>query len=84
MIRPSMNSVVMTYELAEKEEYKYIMTATSNITGKSVNRFYHLHQNLEDFGKESEDAKIIGAKDSCLLSTLCGNGRLQCHFLYNL
>ena len=27
MIRPSMNSVAMTYELAEKEEYRELMTA---------------------------------------------------------
>ena len=26
MIRPSMNSVAMTYELAEKDEYKTLMT----------------------------------------------------------
>ena len=36
MIRPSMNSVAMTYELAEKEEYKDLMTATSNLTGKTI------------------------------------------------
>ena len=38
MIRPSMNSVAMTYELAEQEEHKDLMTATSNLTGKTVNR----------------------------------------------
>ena len=34
MIRPSMNSVAMTYKLAEMDEYKHLMTATSNLTGK--------------------------------------------------
>lgn len=36
MIRPSMNSVAMTYELAEKDEYKTLMTAKSNLTGKQL------------------------------------------------
>ncbi len=52
MIRPSMNSVAMTYELAEKEEYKDLMTATSNLTGKTVNRFCHLHQSTDDLVKK--------------------------------
>ena len=44
VIRPSMNSVALTYELAQQEEYKELMTATSNLTGKNINRFTHLHQ----------------------------------------
>ena len=39
IIRPSLNSVAMSYELAQKDEYKELMTATSNITGKTINRF---------------------------------------------
>ena len=39
IIRPSLNSVAMSYELAQKDEYKDLMTATSNITGKTINRF---------------------------------------------
>ena len=34
MIRPSMNSVAMTYELAEKEEYKDLMNRLSRIEGQ--------------------------------------------------
>ena len=33
IIRPSLNSVAMSYELAQKDEYKELMTATSHITG---------------------------------------------------
>ena len=44
MIRPSINCVAMTYELAQNPEYADLMTVTSNLTGKKVNRFTHLHQ----------------------------------------
>ena len=43
IIRPSMNSVKMTYKLAEDPEYVDLMTVTSNLTGKKINRFCHLH-----------------------------------------
>ena len=36
MIRPSLNSLAMTYELAQQEEYKDLMTATSNLTGHTM------------------------------------------------
>ena len=62
MIRPSMNSVAMTYELAEKEEYKELMTATSNLTGKTVNRFCHLHQSTGDLIKKVKMQRLLGQK----------------------
>lgn len=39
MIRPSMNSVAKTYELAEKPEYQDLMTVYSPLIGKRINRF---------------------------------------------
>ena len=48
MIRPSINCVAMTYELAQNPEYADLMTVTSNLTGKKVNRFTHLHQSSVD------------------------------------
>lgn len=62
MIRPSMNSVAMTYELAEKEEYQDIMTATSNLTGKKINRFCHLHQSTEDLVNKVKMQRLLGQK----------------------
>ena len=33
ILRPSLNSVRMTYDLAQKPEYQDLMTAVSNLTG---------------------------------------------------
>ena len=44
IIRPSINSVAMTYDLALDPQYQDIMLAVSNLTGKTINRFCHLHQ----------------------------------------
>ena len=51
MMRPSLNSLAMTYELAQQEEYKDLMTATSNLTGHTINRFCHIHQSTDDLVK---------------------------------
>jgi 4-hydroxybutyryl-CoA dehydratase/vinylacetyl-CoA-Delta-isomerase len=54
IIRPSMNAVAATYELAHRAEHKDLMTATSHLTGKKINRFTHIHQNNDDLVKKSK------------------------------
>ncbi len=60
VIKPSMNSVAATYELAEKPEYEDLMTAVSNITGKKINRFNHIHQSQEDLVKKVKMQRLLG------------------------
>ena len=38
IIRPSLNSVKMTYELAQKPEYQELMTVISPLTGERIIR----------------------------------------------
>lgn len=72
MIRPSMNSVAMTYELAEMDEYKDLMTATSNLTGKTINRFCHLHQSTEDLVKKVKMQRLCGQKTGACFQRCVG------------
>ena len=44
ILRPSVNSVKMTYDLAQAPHYQDLMTATSHLTGEKINRFTHIHQ----------------------------------------
>jgi len=60
IIRPSTNSVAMTYELAQNPEYEDLMTAVSNLTGEKVNRFTHLHQSTEDLIKKVKMLRLMG------------------------
>lgn len=60
MIRPSMNSVAMTYELANKQEFEDLMTATSSFTGNKINRFTHLHQSTDDLIKKVKMQRLLG------------------------
>jgi 4-hydroxybutyryl-CoA dehydratase/vinylacetyl-CoA-Delta-isomerase len=62
VIKPSMNSVAMTYELAHDKEYEDLMTATSNLTGEKINRFTHIHQSKEDLVKKVKMQRMLGQK----------------------
>jgi len=61
IIRPTMNCVAATYELAEKPELEKVMTATSHLTGQKINRFCHIHQSTEDLVYKSKMGRLLGA-----------------------
>ncbi|HHV72140.1 MAG TPA: 4-hydroxybutyryl-CoA dehydratase [Clostridia bacterium] len=72
IIRPSVNSVAMTYELAQDPEYEDLMTATSSITGKKINRFTHLHQSTDDLIKKVKMLRLMGQKTAACFQRCVG------------
>lgn len=72
IIRPSMNSVKMTYELAQDPQYEELMTATSHLTGKKVNRFCHLHQCTDDLVKKVKMQRLLGQKTAACFQRCVG------------
>lgn len=72
MIRPSINSVAATYDLAHEEEHQNVMTAVSNITGERVNRFCHLHQNTEDLKNKVKMQRLLGQKTASCFQRCVG------------
>ncbi|PKN26488.1 MAG: 4-hydroxybutyryl-CoA dehydratase [Deltaproteobacteria bacterium HGW-Deltaproteobacteria-21] len=77
IIRPSMKAVAKTYEMAEEAEYKEIMTARSHLTGKSVNRFTHIHQNIDDLVKKSKMGRLLGRETGCCFQRCVGMDALN-------
>jgi len=72
IIRPSMNAVAMTYKMAQMPEYEDIMTATSHLTGKKINRFCHIHQSVDDLVKKSKMGRLIGSLTGCCFQRCVG------------
>jgi 4-hydroxybutyryl-CoA dehydratase/vinylacetyl-CoA-Delta-isomerase len=72
IIRPSMNSVKKTYELAQDPQYEDLMTATSHLTGKKINRFCHLHQSTEDLVKKVKMQRLLGQKTAACFQRCVG------------
>jgi len=77
IIRPSMNAVAATYEMALKPEYEDIMTATSHITGKRINRFCHIHQSVDDLVKKSKMGRLLGRETGCCFQRCVGMDALN-------
>ncbi len=72
IIRPSINSVKMTYDLAHDPEYADLMTAKSNLTGEVVNRFAHLHQSTDDLRKKVKMQRLLGQKTASCFQRCVG------------
>jgi len=77
IIRPSMNALAKTYELAHRPEFEDIMTATSHITGNKINRFTHIHQNIQDLVKKSKMGRLLGRETGCCFQRCVGMDALN-------
>lgn len=72
ILRPSLNSVRMTYDLAQVEEYQDLMTAISPYTGERVNRFTHIHQSTDDLIKKVKMQRLLGQQTASCFQRCVG------------
>ena len=59
---PHVRAAAMTYALASDKEYRDLATATSHLTGRTISRFTHVHQNIEDLIKKVKMLRVLGQK----------------------
>ena len=72
ILRPSLNSVRMTYDLAQMPEYEDLMTAIAPETGKRINRFTHIHRSTEDLVKKVKMQRLLGQKTAACFQRCVG------------
>ncbi|MFX0001479.1 MAG: 4-hydroxyphenylacetate 3-hydroxylase family protein [Candidatus Hodarchaeota archaeon] len=72
IIKPSINTVMKIYELAQMDEYKELMTANSHLTGEIINRFTHIHQSVDDLIKKVKMQRLLGQKTACCFQRCVG------------
>ncbi|WP_206458495.1 4-hydroxyphenylacetate 3-hydroxylase family protein [Anaerovorax sp. IOR16] len=72
MIRPSINCLAVTYDLAHDPQYADLMTAKSNLTGEIINRFGHLHQSADDLRKKVKMQRLCGQKTASCFQRCVG------------
>jgi 4-hydroxybutyryl-CoA dehydratase/vinylacetyl-CoA-Delta-isomerase len=72
IIRPSMNSVKMTYALAQDPEHEDLMTATSHLTGHKINRFCHIHRSTDDLIRKVKMQRLMGQKTGACFQRCVG------------
>ena len=58
IIRPSINAIAETYDLAQREPA--LATATSSLTGKKINRFLHIAHSAADLVMQNKMQRKLG------------------------
>lgn len=72
ILRPSLNSVKATYDLAQDPQYESLMTATSSFTGEKINRFLHIHQSTEDLVNKVKMQRMLGQQTAACFQRCVG------------
>jgi 4-hydroxybutyryl-CoA dehydratase/vinylacetyl-CoA-Delta-isomerase len=72
IIRPSINCLKMTFDLAQDPEHEDLMTTTSSLTGNKINRFSHLHQSTDDLRKKVKMQRLLGQKTASCFQRCVG------------
>lgn len=81
LIKASINSVALTYDLANDPKFQDLMTATSILTGKKINRFCHLHQSTEDLIKKVQMLRLLGQKTGTCFQRCVGMDAINAVFI---
>jgi 4-hydroxybutyryl-CoA dehydratase/vinylacetyl-CoA-Delta-isomerase len=72
ILRPSLNSVKATYDLAQQPEYEDLMTVTSHLSGEKINRFCHIHQSADDLVRKVKMQRLLGQKTAACFQRCVG------------
>ena len=72
MIRPSINCVAATYDLAQDPQYEDLMTVKSHLTGEKINRFTNIHQSTEDLKNKVKMQRLLGQKTASCFQRCVG------------
>ncbi len=60
LVRPSTNAVARTYELQQETEYEELIYAQSHLSGRTINRFTHIHRSADDLVKKVKLQRLMG------------------------
>ncbi len=72
ILRPSLNSVRMTYDLAQRPEYQDLMTVECPETGNRINRFTHIHRSTEDLKNKVKMQRLLGQQTAACFQRCVG------------
>jgi 4-hydroxybutyryl-CoA dehydratase/vinylacetyl-CoA-Delta-isomerase len=77
IIRPSINSVAKTYDVAHVPEFEELATAVSHLTGEKINRFNHIHQSTRDLIRKVKLLRLLGQETGTCFQRCVGMDSLN-------
>ena len=80
IIKPSTNSVAMTYKLAQLPETEELAVTNSMLTGKKVNRFNSIFQSTDDLVKKIKLQRELGRRTGACFQRCVGMDAINAVF----
>jgi len=71
-IKPGINVVSLTYDLAHDPEWDGLLTATSSLSGEKTNRFTHLPQNPYDLLQKQKMVRLLAHRSGGCIQRCMG------------
>jgi len=59
------------------KDYKDLATAVSHLTGRTISRFTHVHQNIEDLIKKIKLLRVLGQKTATCFQRCVGHDGIK-------
>jgi 4-hydroxybutyryl-CoA dehydratase/vinylacetyl-CoA-Delta-isomerase len=75
--RPHVNCVALLYDLTDDPAYREKLTATSHLSGKTISRFTHIHQSVEDLVAKVTMMRAMGRKTGSCFQRCVGHDGLN-------
>ncbi len=72
IIRPSLNSVAMTFQLAQEKEFGNLLTTSSHLDGRTINRFTAIHRSPQDLVQKVKMQRLLGQKTASCFQRCVG------------
>ena len=72
ILRPSLNSVRMTYDLAQDPQYADLMVCDSPYTGGKINRFTNIHRSTDDLRNKVKMQRLCGQQTAACFQRCVG------------
>lgn len=77
ILRPSLNSIKATYDLAHDPQYQELMTAVDPDTGERNNRFSHIHRSTTDLINKVKMQRLLGQQTAACFQRCVGMDALN-------
>ncbi len=69
---PTLNVMGITFDAAHDPELQHLCTATSHISGETINRFNHVHQSAKDLHMKQDMTRILARKSGFCIQRCMG------------
>lgn len=81
MTKPHVNAAALTYEFAFDPRYEELMTTTSHLTGKKINRFTSVHQSTDDLIKKVKMLRLLAQNTGTCFQRCVGFDAMNATFI---